>query len=64
MIVADAYSAMTLDRPYRRGLSVPAALAQLRAGAGSQFDPRLVATFCDAIAREELQQIVDLATQA
>jgi HD-GYP domain-containing protein (c-di-GMP phosphodiesterase class II) len=64
MIVADAYSAMTLDRPYRRGLSVPNALAQLRAGAGSQFDPGLVTIFCEAIAQEELQQIVDLVTQA
>jgi diguanylate cyclase (GGDEF)-like protein/putative nucleotidyltransferase with HDIG domain len=63
MIVADAYSAMTLDRPYRRGLSVTEALAQLRAGAGSQFDPGLVAIFCEAIGREELQQIVDLVTE-
>ncbi|MFN8513343.1 MAG: GAF domain-containing protein [Thermomicrobiales bacterium] len=50
MIVADAYSAMTLDRPYRRGLSVSEALGQLRAGAGNQFDPGLVAIFCEAIA--------------
>jgi diguanylate cyclase (GGDEF)-like protein len=52
MIVADAYSAMTLDRPYRRGLSVPAALAQLRAGAGSQFDPHLVAVLCEALEQD------------
>ena len=51
MIVADAYSAMVLDRPYRRGLTVAQAVEQLRAGAGSQFDPAIVDALCDAIAR-------------
>ncbi len=51
MIVADAYSAMVLDRPYRRGLSVAQAVEQLRAGAGSQFDPAIVVALCEAIAR-------------
>jgi putative nucleotidyltransferase with HDIG domain len=50
MIIADAFSAMTLDRPYRRGLSTHEALAQLRAGAGTQFDPTLAPLFCDAVA--------------
>ena len=61
MIVADAYSAMVLDRPYRRGLSVEQALAQLRAGAGTQFDPQLVAVLCDAIRHEQLRDVVALA---
>ena len=61
MIVADAYSAMVLDRPYRRGLTVEQAVAQLRAGAGSQFDPALVAVLCDTIEREKLHAIVALA---
>ena len=42
---------MVLDRPYRRGLSVAQAVEQLRAGAGSQFDPAIVDALCDAIAR-------------
>jgi putative nucleotidyltransferase with HDIG domain len=61
MIVADAYSAMVLDRPYRRGLTVEEAVAQLRAGAGTQFDPALVATVCDTIEREKLHALVSLA---
>jgi HD-GYP domain-containing protein (c-di-GMP phosphodiesterase class II) len=44
----DAFHAMTADRPYRAALDVDVALAELTAGAGSQFDPRVVA----AIARE------------
>ena len=43
--VADAYDAMTSDRPYRKALSSEIALAELRRGAGRQFDPDLVETF-------------------
>ena len=44
--VCDAYAAMTSDRPYRRALSAPDALAELRRCAGTQFDPEVVFTFC------------------
>ncbi len=40
--VADAYQAMTEDRPYRRALSQGEAIAQLMQGSGTQFDPRVV----------------------
>jgi putative nucleotidyltransferase with HDIG domain len=36
--VADAFDAMTSDRPYRRALPVDAALRELERGAGTQFD--------------------------
>ncbi|HEY1365989.1 MAG TPA: HD-GYP domain-containing protein [Gaiellaceae bacterium] len=38
----DAYNAMTTDRPYRRALSVAAALDEARRHAGTQFDPTVV----------------------
>ncbi|HKQ56936.1 MAG TPA: HD-GYP domain-containing protein [Candidatus Eisenbacteria bacterium] len=41
--VADAFDAMTSDRPYRRALSVNAALSELRQGSGTQFDAEVVA---------------------
>ena len=41
--VADAYSAMTADRPYRRRMSDDDALGALERGAGSQWDPAIVA---------------------
>jgi len=40
--VADAYTAMTLDRPYRAALSRQQALAELVRHSGSQFDPDVV----------------------
>jgi HD-GYP domain-containing protein (c-di-GMP phosphodiesterase class II) len=39
----DAWSAMTTDRAYRRALLRPDAAAELRACAGTQFDPQVVA---------------------
>lgn len=43
--VADAYDAMTTDRPYRRGMSHEEAIARLREGAGTQFDAEVVRRF-------------------
>ncbi len=43
--VADAYDAMTSDRPYRRRLTRADALAEIERCSGSQFDPRVVAAF-------------------
>jgi HD-GYP domain-containing protein (c-di-GMP phosphodiesterase class II) len=43
IFVCDAFHAMTTDRPYRRALSVDAGRAQLEEGAGTQFDPEIVA---------------------
>ncbi len=40
--VADAFEAMTTDRPYRRGISWEDALSELERHAGSQFDPVVV----------------------
>ena len=41
--VADAFEAMTSDRPYRKAQSVEYALAELRANSGRQFEPAAVA---------------------
>lgn len=46
--VADAFDAMTSDRPYRKALPLDAAFAELQKFSGRQFDPRMVAAFMDA----------------
>jgi HD-GYP domain-containing protein (c-di-GMP phosphodiesterase class II) len=38
----DAYNAMTSDRSYRKALSQQVAMAELRGGSGTQFDPQVV----------------------
>jgi putative nucleotidyltransferase with HDIG domain len=42
--VSDAFDAMTSDRPYRRALTIDAALKELKRGAGTQFDEQVVQT--------------------
>jgi HD-GYP domain-containing protein (c-di-GMP phosphodiesterase class II) len=48
--IADAYDAMVNDRPYRASIGHEAAIAELRQHAQLQFDPELVALFCDLFA--------------
>jgi len=43
--ILDAYSAMASDRPYHRGITEDAALAELQRCAGTQFDPYYVERF-------------------
>jgi HD-GYP domain-containing protein (c-di-GMP phosphodiesterase class II) len=48
--VADTFDAMTTSRPYRQGLSHHRAAAEIESAAGSQFCPRVVATFSSLFA--------------
>jgi HD-GYP domain-containing protein (c-di-GMP phosphodiesterase class II) len=43
LAVVDSYAAITTDRPYRAAQSTAWALTELRRGAGTQFDPSVVA---------------------
>ena len=45
LAVADAYDAMTSDRPYRKGMPQEKAEQILREGAGAQWDAEIVETF-------------------
>ncbi|MEX2561498.1 MAG: hypothetical protein WD403_16355 [Pirellulales bacterium] len=45
MAFADAYYAMAIDRPYRAGMEDFKLDAIIRAGAGQQWDPRVVEAF-------------------
>lgn len=54
LAVADAFDAMTSHRPYRAALPVAVALAEVRRGAGTQFDPSVVHAFLGAWSAGEL----------
>jgi diguanylate cyclase (GGDEF)-like protein/putative nucleotidyltransferase with HDIG domain len=64
LAVADAYEAMTADRAYRPALGHDAAQEELRAGAGTQFDPRVVDAFLGAIAPRRRQARRSLPARA
>jgi diguanylate cyclase (GGDEF)-like protein len=49
LAVADAFSAMTTTRPYRKALTVREALDRLGDAAGTQLEERLVVAFIDGI---------------
>ncbi len=52
--IADAFDAMTSDRPYRKAMPVEQAVAELRKFAGIQFDPELLAAFCELLQQQEV----------
>jgi diguanylate cyclase (GGDEF)-like protein len=49
LFVADAFEAMTSDRPYQAGMPVEEALAELRRCAGTQFDARVVTVLSELV---------------
>ena len=54
LAIADAFDAMTSDRPYRRALSRADALAEVERCAGTQFDPEIARVFVGLFAESEL----------
>ena len=51
--IADAYEAMTSDRPYRKAMKAQDAIAELRRCSGTQFDPKLVDVFIHEVVNNE-----------
>ena len=50
--VADSYDAMISNRPYKKHLSISAALEELKSHAGTQFDPEMVKHFIEILKGE------------
>lgn len=55
LAIADAYDAMTSDRPYRKAMTHEEAVAELRRCAGTQFDPDLVEKFTSVLEAASLK---------
>jgi HD-GYP domain-containing protein (c-di-GMP phosphodiesterase class II) len=47
--ILDAWAAMTSERPWRAALSIEQSLQEIRKGAGTQFDPKVVEAFVTAV---------------
>ncbi len=57
LAVGDAYEAMTSDRVYRPSIGEKAARNELRSGAGTQFDERVVDALLRALKREAVLKV-------
>ena len=53
ILATSAYEAMLAGRPYRRPLTPAQAREELLRGAGSQFDPRVIAALVEVLAEED-----------
>jgi diguanylate cyclase (GGDEF)-like protein/PAS domain S-box-containing protein len=51
--IADAYEALTSNRPYRKAYSKDKALVIIRKGAGTQFDPQIVSIFLKILQKKK-----------
>jgi len=56
LAIADAFDAMTSDRPYRRALTHKQAVAEVERCAGTQFDPEIARVFLELLGRNELSE--------
>jgi HD-GYP domain-containing protein (c-di-GMP phosphodiesterase class II) len=56
--VADAFVAMTTDRPYRKAMSAGDALKKIRSGAGTHFDTQAVRGLIELNTSSALRQFV------
>lgn len=52
--VADAYDAMTIDRPYRKKMCEEEAIVEMKQWAGHQFDPEIVRIFVEKVLKKKL----------
>ncbi len=55
ILACDAYVAMTTARPYRKAIPVDDAVAELRARAGTKFDPEVIDALLDLLGHKQPQ---------
>jgi diguanylate cyclase (GGDEF)-like protein len=62
--VADAFSAMTSDRPYRKGMGWEVAIGRIEENIGTQFDPTMAEAFLVAVRKRLTREYSDKALDA
>ncbi len=58
MAVVSAFEAMILKKPYRKALSISAAVSEVQKNSGIQFDPKVVEAFCSAVERKDVIKLL------
>jgi HD-GYP domain-containing protein (c-di-GMP phosphodiesterase class II) len=53
MTAADAYDAMTSNRPYRKAMTHEEAIKELQRCSGNYFDPKVVEVFANTIKKND-----------
>ena len=56
--VVSAFEAMITEKPYRKPLSIEAAVKEVGKHSGRQFDPQVVKVFCEAVCRKDVMKLL------
>ncbi|MDD4956041.1 MAG: GAF domain-containing protein [Candidatus Omnitrophica bacterium] len=57
--VVGTFEAMLTQKPYRRALSIPVAVREIRKNSGRQFDPEVVKIFHSAVQRKDVIKLLE-----
>jgi HD-GYP domain-containing protein (c-di-GMP phosphodiesterase class II) len=57
--VVAAFEAMITEKPYRKALSINSAVKEVKKNAGTQFDPKVVEVFCEAVGRKDVHRLLE-----
>ncbi|NQT33150.1 MAG: GAF domain-containing protein [Candidatus Omnitrophica bacterium] len=58
LAVVGDFEAMITEKPYRKALSIFAAVKEVKKNAGIQFDPKVVDVFCEAVGRKDVIKLL------
>lgn len=59
LAVIGAFEAMITKKPYRKALSISAAIKEVKKNAGTQFDPGVVEIFCEAVRQKNVGKLLE-----
>ncbi|MGD2279376.1 MAG: HD domain-containing phosphohydrolase [Candidatus Omnitrophota bacterium] len=57
--IVASFEAMITEKPYRKALSIDSAVKEVRKNSGTQFDPKIVDEFCEAVARKDVRRLLE-----
>ncbi len=64
MAVVDAFEAMIKGRPYKGRLSIPEAIQELKRNSGTQFDPKVIDSFCNLYRQKKFRDYLSHVAEA